>query len=135
MKRLVQYVTVAAVLLLGILIGVVADLNSTLMAVETAFGKRARAEQAYLQIDEKNSAIQLLQRGQVSRSYLRCGEYLPPSAGLPWTGKYYIYSKDYDRKVVIIDKILMSPELLAQAKKNPAVAKFVVGDHLQLRQA
>ena len=146
MKRLVQYVTVAAVLLLGILIGVVADLNSTLMAVltvigavvaliavETAFGKRARAEQAYLQIDEKNSAIQLLQRGQVSRSYLRCGEYLPPSAGLPRTVKYYIYSKDYDRKVVIIDKILMSPELLAQAKKNPAVAKFVVGDHLQLR--
>lgn len=146
MKRLVQVVVTAAVLLLGICIGVAADLDSTLMAVltvigavvaliavESIFAKRAKAEQAHIQIDEKNNAITVLQRGAVSRSYLHCGEYLPASAGLPRTNKYYIYTKDYDRKVVIIDKIFLSPELLAEAKKNSTMVKFVVKDHLELR--
>lgn len=146
MKRLIQYGVVAAVMLLGIFIGVLTDMNSTAMAVitvigaivalilvESVFGKRAKADQSHIQINAQDSAVTILQRGQVSRAYLRCGEYLPPSAGMPRTEKYYIYSKDYDRKVVIIDKIRMSPELLAEAKKNPAVAKFVAGDHLELR--
>lgn len=146
MKRLVQYLAVTVVVLLGLFIGVQADLNSTvvsvitviaaiaaLIVVESIFGKRARADQSHIQIDPKDNAITVLQRGRVTRAYLRCGEYLPPSAGAPRTNKHYIYTKDYDRKVVIIDKIHMSAELLAEAKKNATLAQFVSGNHLQLR--
>lgn len=146
MKRLIQYVVLAAVILLGVGIGVATDMNSTVMAVitvigcivaliliESIFAKRQRSDQEHIQIDAKENKIVLLQRGQVSRSYLRCSEHMPPSAGLPRTGKYYIYSKDYDRKVVIIDKICFSGDLLEAAKKSPKLQKFLVGDHLELR--
>lgn len=148
MKRLVQYGACAAVVLLGVWIGVAADLNSTLMAVitvggaiaalivvESIFGKRQQESQSHIEVDEKQNSVRILQRGQVSRSFLHCSEYMPNGAGAPRTGKYYIYYKNYDRKVVIVNKIFLSTELLAEAQKNATMRKFIVGEHLELRHS
>lgn len=58
--------------------------------------------------------------------------YLSTQAG-PNSGRYHIYAKGHGRKVISIQKIELSKDLLKEAKECKEISKFIVGNELVLK--
>lgn len=180
MKRLIEGIAIAAVILLGLFLRlntsfyiddtlwailVLVGVFAVFVAVETYYEKLQKREKDHIIINEKDKTAELFKRSDVSASYLSFAEhdisytkYNPSqlvytgatvggihTGGFHTTkahysshsqgraGKYYIYSKDHNGKVVIIQKIILTEELLEEASKSATIKKFIVGNCLELK--